>query len=185
MKDYLKNLFSWLYKWRLKMNINKCCYTIFARKGRKELALFLKGERIPYNPNTVFFGITFDEHLNFGDHFSKLKGRALKRLNIIKIFSHRSWQISKKTLINIYKALIGSIFDYSFFTIASVANSNLNLIQTVQNRAIRCIYKLKWDSPTRDLFRLSGVLPIKDRFFQLEARYLVKIIRFKITLYVS
>ena len=181
MKDYLENLVSWLYKWRLKMNANKCCYTIFSRKGRKdiEFALFLKGERVPYNPNPVFLGITFDEHLNFGDHFSKLRGRALKRLNIIKIFSHRSWHISKKTLINIYKALIGSIFDYSFFTIASVANSNLNLIQTVQNRAIRCIYKLKWDSPTGDLFRISGVLPIKDRFFQLGARYLVKIICFK------
>ena len=83
------------------------------------------------------------------------------------------------TPLNINRALIGSIFDYSFFTIASVANSNLNLIQTVQNRAIRCIYKLKWDSPTGDLFRISGVLPIKDRFFQLGARYLVKIICFK------
>ena len=81
----------------------------------------------------------------------------LTRLNIIKIFSHRSWHISKKTLLNIYRTLIGSIFDYSFFNIASVANSNLNLIQTVQNRAILCVYKLLWDSPTIYLFRISRV----------------------------
>ena len=78
MKDYLENLVSWLYKWRLKMNTNKCCFTIYSRKGRKdiEFTLFLKGERIPYNPNPVFLGIIFDEHLNFGDLFSKLRGRA-------------------------------------------------------------------------------------------------------------
>ena len=42
----------------------------------------------------------------------------------------------------LYRALIGSIFDYSFFTVACVAPTNLGLIQRIQNRAIRCKYKL-------------------------------------------
>ena len=48
------------------MNPNKCFFTLFSRKGLKdiEFTLFLKMERIPYNPNPVFLGITFDEHLN-------------------------------------------------------------------------------------------------------------------------
>ena len=119
----------------------------------------------------------FDESLCFKTHFLNLRTRALKRLNILKIFSHKSWHLNKKTLTNIYSALIGSIFDYSFFTVASVAKSNLDLIQTVQNRSIRCIYKLKWDSPTKELFPLSRILPLKSRFYQLGARYLTKAIR--------
>jgi len=181
MKAYLASLVEWLFKWRLKMNASKCCYTIFSKGGRGNLVLDLRlnGESIPYNPNPIFLGITFDERLTFNVHFENLRVRALKRLNIIKIFSHKSWHLNRATLTNIYRALIGSIFDYSFFSIACVSETKLNRVQTVQNRAIRCIYRLKWDSPSGSLFQISGLLPLKVRFLQLGARYLAKVIRYK------
>ena len=177
--SYLENLVDWLFKWRLKMNAKKCCYTIYsAGKGDNlEHDLRLNGELIPYNPNPVFLGITFDERLTFNTHFESLRSRALKRLNIIKIFSHRSWHINRKTLTNIYRALIGSIFDYSFFSISCVSKTNLELVQRVQNRAIRSIYMLPWDSPTKELYPISGILFLKERFLQLGARYLLKSIK--------
>ena len=181
MKAYLESLVDWLFKWRLKMNASKCCYTIFSRAGRGkvELDFRLSGEPILYNPNPIFLGITFDERLNFNAHYDNLRVRALKRLNIIKIFSHKSWHLNSATLTSIYRALIGSIFDYSFFSIACISETKLNRVQAVQNRAIRCIHRLKWDSPTVSLFRISGILPLKARFLQLGARYLAKTIRYK------
>ena len=178
INKYLESLTSWLSQWRLKMNAKKCCYTIFSNGGRGDLEFDLKlnSEFIPYNPNPVFLGITFDESLCFHKHFENLRARALSRLNIIKIFSHKSWHLSRKTLTCIYRALIGSIFDYSFFTVANVSESSLGLVQRIQNRAIRCIYRLEWDSPTKDLFQISGVLFIKERLLQLGARYLIKAI---------
>ena len=143
-----------------------------------ELDLRLKGDQIPYNPNPVFLGITFDESLCFNKHFANLRVRALKRLNILKIFSHKSWHLNYSTLTNIYRALIGSIFDYSFFSIACVSKTNLELIQKVQNRSIRIIYKLKWDSSTVSLFSISSILKIKDRFLQLGARYIMKTFKY-------
>jgi hypothetical protein len=86
---------------------------------------------------------------------------------------------SKATLVRIYGALVGSIFDYSFFTVASVSDTSLKRIQSVQNRSIRCIYRLKWDSPTTDLPRISGLIPIRSRFIKLGGRYLTKCIIFK------
>ena len=93
----------------------------------------------------------------------------MKRLNIIKI-SHSSWHLSTKNQINIYKSLVGSVFYYSFLTIASASESSLKLIQTVKNRAIRCIYRLKWDSPSSELSHISGFIPIKSRLIQLGVR---------------
>jgi hypothetical protein len=178
INKYLDSLTSWLSQWRLKMNANKCCYTIFSNGGRGDLEFDLKlnSEFIPYNPNPVFLGITFDESLCFHKHFENLRARALSRLNIIKIFSHKSWHLSRKTLTCIYRALIGSIFDYSFFSVANVSENSLGLVQRIQNRAIRCIYRLDWDSPTKDLFQISGVLFIKERLLQLGVRYLIKAI---------
>ena len=181
IKEYIQSLVEWLFKWRLKMNAKKCCYTIFSGAGRKglELDIQINGIPIPYNPHPVFLGITFDERLCFNQHFNNLRSRSLKKLNIIKIFSHKSWHLNKTTLNNIYRSLIGSLFDYSFFSIACVSEASLSLIQRVQNRAIRCIYKLKWDSPTKDLFPISGILSIKERYLQLGARYLVKSLKQK------
>ena len=172
MRKYLESLTAWLRKWRLKMNVKKCCYTIFSSGNREglEFDLRLNGESIPYNSKPVFLGITFDENLCFNKHFENLRLRALSRLNIIKIFSHSSWHLNRKTLTSIYRALIGSIFDFSFFSTSCVSEASLNLVQTVQNRAIRCIFRLKWDSPTTELFPISGILFLGARFIQLGAR---------------
>jgi len=97
-------------------------------------------------------------------------------LNIIKIFSHKSWHLWRKTLKCIYRTLIGFIFYYSFFTVACVSDNSLGLVQRIQNRAIRCIYRLDWNSPTNDLFPITGVLFVKERLIQLGARYITKAI---------
>ena len=118
IKRYLEMLVIWLFKWRLKMNASKCCYTIFSNVGTREkvgFILSLSDGTIPYNPNPIFLGVTFDEHLTFKNHIGTLMLRAFKRLNIIKILCHRSWSLTKETLKGIYNSLVGSIFVYSFF----------------------------------------------------------------------
>jgi len=72
---------------------------------------------IPYDSNPKFLGVIFDEFLNFNKHMESLEKRTRKRLNLIKIFSHKSWRLGNETLKSIYGALIGSIFTYSFFTV--------------------------------------------------------------------
>ncbi len=63
IKEYLDSLVDWLFKWRLKMNAKKCCYTIFSVGGRDSTVfdLRLNGDQIPYSQRPVFLGITFDE----------------------------------------------------------------------------------------------------------------------------
>jgi len=63
-------------------------------KKKDKFELNLKDEIIPYNQNPKFLGITFDESLNFKVHTENFLKRALKRLNVMKIFIHRSWHFS-------------------------------------------------------------------------------------------
>ena len=157
------------------MNADKCCYTIFSGNGNRDQILFdlnLSNGLIPYNPKPTFLRVIFNEFLCFKDHVEMLRGRALKRLNIIKIFSHRSWQLHSNTLKCIYNALIGSIFTYSFFAIARIAKTNMKRLQTVQNRAIRSSYRLDWCSPVGLIHEISGLPLIKDRLINLGKRYI-------------
>ena len=43
----------------------------------------LNRERIPYNPNPIFLGISFDENLCFNRHFSKLPDSPSSELSQI------------------------------------------------------------------------------------------------------
>ena len=182
MKKYLENLVRWLFKWRLKMNAKKCCFTIFSKVGNKNCRfnkkinfnLLLNNESIPYNPNPLFLGVTFDEYMCFNTHIDNLRARAVNRLNIIKIVAHSSWHLSKKTLLNIYCALVSSIFTYSFFVVANVSNSNLEKIQIIQNKAIKLIFKLKKTYPNFQLFGISKILPLKLQLIRLGAKRIVK-----------
>ncbi len=90
-----------MFKWRLKVNASKCCFTIFFKGTNcknSKIEIKLNNEKIPYDPKPLFLGITFDERLNFSEHTENLSLRALKRINIIKILSHKSWHLGKNTL---------------------------------------------------------------------------------------
>ena len=69
---------------------------------------------------------------------------------------------------------MGSILDYSFFSFSCVSQTNLNSVQRIQNRAIRTIYSLPWESPTYDLFNISGIINVRDRFVQLGCRFMCR-----------
>ena len=45
----------------------------------------------------------------------------------------------------------------------------INRLQTIQNKALRCIFKLDWRCPTQDI---SKLLTVKDRMIQLSCRHI-------------
>ncbi|RNA36350.1 hypothetical protein BpHYR1_020758 [Brachionus plicatilis] len=62
------------------MNASKCCYTIFSGggRGRLKMDLRLSGDLIPYNPNPLLLGVTFDEYLCFNKQFQNLRKDSYK-----------------------------------------------------------------------------------------------------------
>jgi hypothetical protein len=88
INKYLASLVAWLFKWRLKMNVEKCSFIIFSNKSYSNVLfkLNLGTALIPYSKTVKFLGITFDERLTFSQHFADVRIKCLKRLNIVKIF---------------------------------------------------------------------------------------------------
>jgi len=159
------------------MNTNKCNYIVFTKGQNKILKLMLNNQLIPYCENPKFLGVVFDKTLSFNRHFENLRARALKRLNLIKIFSHKSWGLSTKTLKCIYRALVGSIFDYSFFAVVNVSTAMIQRLQTIQNAAFRRIHHLPRRTRVTKILELSEMMNVKDRMISLGLRYLAKAMR--------
>ena len=165
VSSYLNSLEKWLLKWRLRMSAHKCQHIIFSNGNNsiRDLKLELFGEPIPYEAHPRFLGVTFDRGLTFDEQIKSIKEKCIKRLNIIRIISHKSWRLNKKTLLATYFALVRSIVDYNAFFINVIANNKIDTLQSIQNQAIRSIFK---PPPLTNLQRLASqhnVSSIYDR----------------------
>jgi hypothetical protein len=59
---------------------------------------------------------------------------SVKRLNIIKILSNKSWQLKENTLIQLYNTLIRSIVEYSSILYPRIEKTNWKKDRSYSNQ---------------------------------------------------
>ena len=179
---YMKRLEKWLNEWKLQMHPKKCNSIVFNAGSRKSLNknfnFKLNSEFIPTCETIKFLGLTFDIGLNFNEHVKDIKKKCNNRLNVIKILSNTKWRLNKTTLTTIYLALIRSVIDYSSLIMPHLAKTLTKTIQSVQNTAFKCIYKLDYKTSTEEVVKISGVSLISTRANELNIKYIKNCAKF-------
>ena len=127
VNGYLRKLEKWLFKWRLKMSAKKCCYLVMAKKKQKEdaLRLLLNGEMIASKSDPCFLGYSFDSSMTFKNQVQYVRSEPHRRMNCVKVLSHKSWQLTKDTLKTIYMALVRSKLYYSSLVVSRLSTKRL------------------------------------------------------------
>ncbi len=177
----LTELHEWLSIWRLTLAATKCNYMILSKNkktgAKDELKLKIGGEFIPKDEdnNIRFLGIRFDFLLSFKHQINYLKDTIRKRMNILKIISHKSWHLNQKTLVNIYKTMIRSVLDYSLFLFPVFSYSNRETLQRLQNNCLRIIVKKnKMEMNVQELHDLCEINFLKERAKNLRLIYIYR-----------
>ena len=116
----------------------------------------LNNDLIPTCESIKFLVLTFDIGLNFNEHVKEILKKCNNRLNVIKILSNKKWRLNKTTLTTIYLALIRSMIDYSSLIMPHLAKTLTRTIQSVQNTAFKCIYKLDYKTSTEEVDKSSA-----------------------------
>jgi hypothetical protein len=178
VKKELNKLEKWLSNWRLKIAVEKCQFTVFTQNkiNIEEIELEMYQERIVYERNPKFLGVSFDPRMIFNYHIEQVKIKCIKRLSIIKILSHRSWKLSKRVLILLYYSLIRSIIEYNSFIVHTITATQRTVLQTIQNKALKVILKPPFRTNLQRLGLQYRVLPIESRMMMLSTKYIYKAI---------
>lgn len=177
LNNHLKNLEKWLKMWRLNMSSSKCQYIIFSKdpKASKfEIKLKLFDGLIPKTDCIKFLGINLNYNMSLNECVEELRNKCNKRLNIIKILSHKSWKLTQKSLITIYYALVRSIIDYASTIFPLLSDTNKKSISSIQYHALRFIMKMPIKTSHTLLLNLTNVSTIEERINQLNTRYIEK-----------
>ncbi len=171
---YIRQIEEWLSLWRLNMAPEKCNYIVLSSTKRNltnKLRLEMFKKRISGSDNICFLGIRFDHCLSFKNQIEFIKTNCTQRLNCLKILAHKSWKLSIDTLKKIYFALVRSVLDYSSLIVPVISKTNLKKLQSVQNCAIKIIYKLNYRESTQANHQVSGIKMFKDRAMELNGNY--------------
>ena len=127
--------------------------------------LFLKGEPVTFKSQVRLLGVILDSKMTSSGHVMKVRKEATWRLSQLSKVCGRSWGGSSSDLRAFYLAYVGSLFDYSASSWAPLlTNSNVKLLEVIQNRAARLITGCLGSTRIKSLLLEAGLLPLVSRF---------------------
>jgi exonuclease III len=152
-------LLEWMTKNRLTMNIDKTKFVVFSL-GTSTAVEFneisFRGQAINRVNSYKYLGLHIDSQLNFSVHIDHI---VRKISPMIGVFRKINFYIRPETLLNVYFAYIHSHFNYLSCIWGTATNSRMNLLQRLQNKAIKYIFHLPRLHPTSQLYNLK-ILPV-------------------------
>ena len=112
-----------------------------------------------------------DRSMNFSECVDGIKVKCNARLNIIKILSHKSWNLTDKTQCNIYLSISRSIIDYSSIIFELLCETKKKSIRSIQYHALRYAMRKPLKFSHSELLESSKVCSIDKRCKDLNEKY--------------
>ena len=152
---------------KLKLNAKKTKLVCFRKKSQsidlKNISVYLDGEKLEFEEETVFLGITIDSHLDWGNHCQKVANRISLNCGVLNRVKKQLPPASLKTL---YSSLILPHLQYGLAAWGGCSSQAKKRITMIQKRAIRTICKAYHTSHTEPRMRQLGLLKLDDLYKQ-------------------
>jgi hypothetical protein len=166
----------WAKRKNLVLAPNKSHITFFTpwtKEVRVHPQVLIDGQVIPLNRNPKWLGINFDPLWCFKNHSDELKKSSSQQVPMMKAVRNSSFGFDKETMILTYNTFIKPVFSFApAIWVPNCKKSNIKQLQTVQNKALRCITGCHQATGEDHLHQETGILPVADRLDMLCAQFL-------------
>ena len=168
MQSALDVISEWGPKLGIKFSTSKTQYMIFTkrpiilqRNEEPEIKLTFYGESLEKVAKYKYLGLIFDPTLTWKRHIDKLVEKCKKPLSILQCVANKNWGADRKSLINLYLAIIQSKINYGDFIYGSAAKCHLTNLNRIQHRALRIISGSLKCTPGYSLESETNILPLE------------------------
>ena len=165
---------DWGKNWGFEISPDKTQVVIFNPKGTdtsKLRKLKLNGRILEYKREATFLGMIFDDKLTWRKHIDNLVTKCQKDLNVLRAVSGTSFGADKKTLRNLYVALILSKIEYGLQAYASASNTQIARLDAIQNAAMRIMTGAYKATSTKSLEVECNLPPIRLKCEEIALKY--------------
>lgn len=156
-------IYDWLKFNKLSLNISKSSFMFISKQNLTvdKDPIIINGNKINYSNCIKFLGLYIDEQLTWKIHINKIKEKIIPYVGILSKVRH---YLPLKYLKLIYYSFIYSHLQYLASVWTTACNCHLNQLKTVQNKAIKFIFKLPFLEPTANLYRPKRLLDINNLY---------------------
>lgn len=159
-QDDLQILHTWLQSNLLTINISKTKYIIFAAKNKKignYNPLSINGEIIDRVNKEKYLGLILDHQLTWKHHIEKI----CNKLNSLRGALRGIVRCLPKCVrYTIYNSLAKSHIDYLIEVWGTAAKTNLQKLQTSQNKLIKTLFRYNFLTPTIQIYNETKLFNI-------------------------
>ena len=147
----VNNFGAWSEEHRLMLNPSKCEVAFFSTdpaEANWSPSIQLNGQAFAFNRTPTFLGVMYDRTLSFRPQAEAVKARVMGRIRIMASLASKEWGWSRHSLRTIYMATIHSVLHFCGAAWQPwLAKSNLQILERIQNRALRCLTGQLADTP--------------------------------------
>ena len=120
-----------------------------------------------------FLGIILDKTLCMKDQINELQRKCSTIIGYLQTLK-RTYKLSNKHLISIYKSLLRSKIDYSFMALLNISKTNKLKMERIQNKALRCILNKPSNYSNKKLLEEANICSIEERVKALSKKWFEK-----------
>jgi len=158
MNTDLSQLTSWLRINKLTLNVKKTHYILFGNKKNLSLNVKIGDNCLEKKMSTRYLGLIIDSQLSWNLHINHVKEKITP---ITGVLYRLQGLLPTSLLTSVYYAMVHSHLSYLCCIWGFASKKLMADLQVIQNRALRNVLGLPWDTHVRDIYLDSGILPIK------------------------
>ena len=171
---HLDKLEHRLKRWRIRANETKSAHITFTLRTGDCPAVHLNGSHIPRVTTVKYLGLHLDRRMTWKQHICNKR----KQLGLLQ---RKYWIIGRKSklsLVNkllIYKTILKPIWTYGAPLWGTASQTNIEIIQRIQNKILRMATNAPWYVPNQVLHKDLHIPTIRDEIARLSSNYKVRI----------
>lgn len=154
----------WFQSNLLTINTSKTNYIIFKAKNKKihnHKPLNIDSKIINKTITEKYLGILLDEHLTWKPHLEKLRSKIASLSGLLRRITGC---LPRKVRYVIYNSLVKPHLDYLIEVWGSTAKTNIQYIQTAQNKLIKTLFNYDFLTPTYNIYKETKLLNITQNY---------------------
>lgn len=160
----LESLKTWLDCHGLNLSVSKSSVVLFSRmRIPPSVTVSYNGSDIKVEKQAKFLGVILDSNFTGLPHCYYITAKCERALNILRCLSGVWWGAHPFSLRLMYNALIRSVLDYGSYFLEPCSATGLNLLDSIQYKALRIILGAMKSSPINAMQIECGEPPLRFR----------------------
>jgi hypothetical protein len=162
---------KWLQDWRIRASATKSVHVTFALRKGNCPPVKLGIDVLPHSDCVKYLGLHLDRRLTWKEHIKAKRQELNLRYRDLHWLMGRNSKLSIDNKLLIYKATLKPVWMYGIQLWGSASNSNISMLQRMQNIILRNIASVAWYVTNSEIHKHLEMNTVKEEILSTTSKY--------------